>query len=141
MSNIKGQNTKPEILVRKALFAKGYRYRIHQKHLPGKPDIVFNKFKSVIFVHGCFWHAHDCHVFKVPKSNTEFWKDKLSGNIYRDYKHKSSLLDLGWRVLTVWECALRGKFQIGLEHTIDRIEFFLKSDFKEMEIANRNKMF
>ena len=110
MSCIKGKNTKPELLVRKFLFANGFRYRLHDKRLPGKPDIVLSKYKSVIFIHGCFWHGHNgCQKFVVPKTRTEFWLNKISTNISNDKKHIRELRKDGWRVFTVWECTLKDK--------------------------------
>lgn len=108
MSGIRGKNTKPEIKVRKSLHRLGFRYRLHDKSLPGKPDLVLPKYKTVIFVNGCFWHGHECGLFKWPKSNTEFWKEKITGNRLRDEKNLEHLDKLGWNVITVWECSLRG---------------------------------
>ena len=108
MSRIKGKGTKPEEIVRKYLFSKGFRYRKNDKRLPGKPDIVLPKYKTVIFVNGCFWHKHEgCKYFVWPQSNREFWKDKIQGTVERDLKDKESLNRAGWHVLTVWECELK----------------------------------
>ena len=107
MSGIRGKDTKPEMIVRRALHRAGFRYRLHVKDLPGKPDIVLPKYKTVIFVHGCFWHMHDCKYFKWPKTRTEFWKEKIEGNAQRDKIALKQLKDNGWNVLTVWECELR----------------------------------
>ncbi len=110
MSRIKGKNTKPEELVRKYLFSQGFRYRKNDKRLPGSPDIVLPKHKTVIFVNGCFWHGHEgCKHFVWPKSNEEFWKNKIETNIARDKKKIKNLEELGWNVLTVWECKLKNK--------------------------------
>ena len=109
MSGIRGKNTKPEIIIRKGLHAQGYRFRLHDKQLPGKPDLVLRKYKAVIFIHGCFWHGHDCHLFKWPKTRPEFWKMKIESNKQRDKEYISTLQHMGWRVLVVWECALKGK--------------------------------
>ncbi len=107
MSKIRSKNTKPEIALRKALFAKGFRYRINYKKLSGKPDIVFPKYKTAIFVHGCFWHGHEgCKISHIPKSNTEFWEHKISTNRERDRNNIMQILSLGWKVLTVWECEI-----------------------------------
>ena len=107
MSNIRSKNTKPELLVRKALWKMGYRYRIHYKELPGKPDIVLTKFKTVIFVHGCFWHRHEnCIDASRPKTNSEYWENKITKNIERDEKHQSQLKKMGWKVIVIWECDL-----------------------------------
>ncbi len=108
MSRIKGKNTKPEITLRKKLHALGYRFSLHSKKLPGKPDIVLRKYNTVIFVNGCFWHGHkDCKYFKLPKSNVKFWSDKISANIERDKIKFQQLIDLGWHVITIWECELK----------------------------------
>ena len=109
MSRIRAKNTTPEIIVRKFLFNKGFRYRIHSSTLPGKPDIVLAKYTTVIFVHGCFWHAHDnCKYNKLPKSRTEYWTPKILGNKERDKLHAKALRKLGWKVIVVWECQLKG---------------------------------
>lgn len=108
MSMIKGENTKPEEMVRKFLFSKGLRYRKNVKTLPGKPDIVLPKYHTIIFVNGCFWHGHkDCKYFVMPKTNTDFWKKKIHNNINRDNKTCQQLSNLGWNVLVVWECELK----------------------------------
>ncbi|CAN5437829.1 very short patch repair endonuclease [soil metagenome] len=108
MSRIKGKNTKPEMLVRKFLFAHGYRYRLHVKNLPGKPDIVLPKYKTVIFIHGCFWHGHTgCKYYVVPKTSTDWWLNKINGNIANDEKAMSALKKDGWKIITVWECDLK----------------------------------
>lgn len=108
MSGIRGKNTKPEMIVRRALFAAGYRFRLHRRDLPGTPDIVLPGRKVAIFAHGCFWHMHSgCNNAKVPSTRPEFWRDKLQGNVVRDMRAIDALLADGWRVLTVWECATR----------------------------------
>lgn len=119
MSRIKGANTKPEMKVRKFLFAKGLRYRLHQTKLPGKPDLVFPKFKKVIFVNGCFWHGHQgCNLFKLPITRHEWWKDKIRQTQERDNKNYKLLKKYGWKVLIVWECDLKSK---KLEKTMNKI--------------------
>lgn len=107
MSRIRSTNSKPEELIRKYLFSQGFRYRKNDKRYPGKPDIVLPKYKTVIFVHGCFWHMHDCGRFVWPSSNTEYWGKKISGNVQRDQEHTQKLQADGWRVITVWECELK----------------------------------
>ena len=108
MAGIQARDTKPEILVRKALHSQGYRFRLHRKDLPGKPDIVLPRFRAVILVHGCFWHMHmGCKLARIPSTRTEFWSAKLHVNAMRDQTSHSRLLALGWRVLTIWECYLR----------------------------------
>ena len=107
MSKILSNETKPEILVRKYLFSEGFRYRKNVKGLPGKPDIVLVKYKTVIFVNGCFWHGHNCKAAKLPKSNTEFWSEKIQTNVERDRRNKREIKKLGFKVITVWQCKLK----------------------------------
>ena len=117
MSRIKGKNTKPEEIVRKYLHAQGFRYRKNVEDLPGKPDIVLAKYKTVVFVNGCFWHHHNgCSFFKWPENNAEFWRRKISGNEIRDLKNYKKLESLGWNVLVVWECDVKRK---RLEEVLD----------------------
>jgi DNA mismatch endonuclease (patch repair protein) len=105
MSRIRSKNTKPEILVRSALHKMGYRFRLHQKYLPGTPDIILPKYNTVIFVHGCFWHRHDgCKYCYTPKSRENFWRSKFQDNVKRDIKDTEELINLGWRVIVIWEC-------------------------------------
>lgn len=107
MSCIHGRDTKPEMIVRKWLWGHGYRYRLHKKDLPGKPDIVLVKYHAVIFVHGCFWHRHNCKFASSPKTNRRFWNKKLNGNVERDRKNINKLLELDWKVLVIWECEIK----------------------------------
>lgn len=108
MSAIKSKNTKPEIIVRKYLFSNGFRYRVNVSKLPGKPDIVLPKYKTVIFVNGCFWHLHEgCKYFVWPKSNADFWKNKIQGNVERDKRNHKTLVEAGWKVIVIWECQLK----------------------------------
>lgn len=120
MSRIKGKNTKPEEIVRKYLFSQGFRYRKNDRRLPGTPDIVLPKYKTVIFVNGCFWHGHEgCRYFVWPENNEEFWKNKITTNIERDCKKRSELEALGWNVITVWECELKRE---KLQKTLSSLE-------------------
>ena len=108
MSRIKGKDTKPEMLVRKFLFTKGFRYRLHDKRLPGKPDIVLPKYKTVLFIHGCFWHGHDgCRYFVVPKTRTDWWLSKIDHNKLNDLQSVRALVADGWRTIVIWECELK----------------------------------
>ncbi len=108
MSMIKGKDTKPEIIVSKFLHSKGFRFRLHRKDLPGKPDIVLPKYSAVIFVNGCFWHGHkNCKYFVIPKTRTEWWKNKIDNNIKNDLKNKSGLKSAGWKIITIWTCQLK----------------------------------
>lgn len=119
MSHIQSKNSKPEELVRKYLFSKGFRYRKNVKTLPGCPDIVLPKYKTVIFVNGCFWHKHDCPRFVWPSSNEDYWRPKIMGNVERDKRNIAELQQLGWTVLTVWECELKKKV---IDATLDQLE-------------------
>src|SRR5690606_37354154 len=124
MSRIRGKDTKPEIIVRKFLHGHGYRYRLHDKKLPGKPDLVLKKYQTVVFIHGCFWHGHEsCKYFVVPKTRTEFWLNKINGNRKKDAESISALKKQGWKVTTVWECELKR----------DKRESKLKSLIKEFK--------
>jgi len=108
MSRIRSKNTKPEMIVRSFLHKQGYRFRLHDKTLPGKPDIVLKKYKTVIFVHGCFWHGHkNCKYFVVPKTRTKWWLNKINGNIARDKKAQRELRKLGWKVINIWGCKVK----------------------------------
>jgi DNA mismatch endonuclease (patch repair protein) len=108
MSGIRSKNTRPELALRKALHRAGFRYTLHAKNIPGKPDMAFPALKAAVFVHGCFWHGHDCRFFRLPKTRTEFWKTKIDRNRARDEIVMAKLKEEGWRHLTVWECAIRG---------------------------------
>lgn len=124
MSRIRGKDTKPELLVRRFLFANGLRYRLYDKKLPGKPDIILKKFKTIIFVHGCFWHGHDnCKYFVVPKTRTEFWLDKIEGNKKRDEENVTFLKNNGWDIIIVYECQLKKeKREITLNNILQNIQ-------------------
>ena len=125
MSRIRSRDTKPEILIRRGLFARGYRYRLHDRKLPGRPDIVFPGRRALIMIHGCFWHAHGCHLSATPATRREFWENKLRENRERDSRALSALSLAGWRVLTVWECALRGKDRQDPVAVVEACERFL----------------
>ena len=112
MSKISGKETKYEILVRKFLFRKGFRYRKNDKRLPGRPDIVLPKYKTIIFIHGCFWHGHHCKAGKLPETNKEFWENKINSNIERDKKNQHKLEKLGWKIIIIWQCKLKNKIMI-----------------------------
>ena len=122
MSRIKSGDTKPELLVRKWLWSRGYRYRLHVNGLPGKPDIVFQRKKKAVFVNGCFWHGHGCRYSKTPKTNTEFWKKKIAANVERDNRVQHQLSKLGWAVFVVWECELHND----PERVFSELSSFLK---------------
>ena len=109
MSHVRGRNTKPEMIVRKFLFAHKFRYRLHVNRLPGTPDIVLHKYQTVIFVNGCFWHGHTCRAGKRPTSNTSYWNEKIASNITRDAIKERILKELGWNVIVVWQCELKNQ--------------------------------
>ena len=134
MSGIRGKDTIPELLIRKALFAKGFRYRLHDRRLPGKPDLVFPKYDAVIFIHGCFWHGHDCHLFKWPSTRPEFWKNKINRNREVDERNYKKIKEDGWRILTIWECAIKGKTRLSLEKIVDASEKWLKEGKRDKVI-------
>ena len=133
MSGIRGKNTKPELLIRKALHARGFRYRLHCD-LPGKPDICLPKHRAVIFVHGCFWHGHECHLFKWPSTRSEFWRAEIARNCEVDQAAEQRLLATGWRVATIWECALKGKSRLTLDDVVQRCADWLISDRERLMI-------
>jgi len=137
MSNIKGQNTKPELLVRSALHKRGFRYRLHDKRLPGKPDLVFPKYKAIILINGCFWHGHDCHLFKWPSTRQASWHQKIEQTRQRDAANLVEYQTLGWKTLTIWECALKGKNKLGTQNTIETAVRWLQFDENDAEIRER----
>jgi DNA mismatch endonuclease (patch repair protein) len=135
MSRIRGKDTKPEMLVRRGLHARGLRYRLHDRKLPGRPDLVLAKYHTAVFIHGCFWHAHGCALSKLPATRQDFWQQKLDGNVAHDQKSIAALQADGWRVLVVWECALRGPGRLGEAVTGDRAASWISaSDGTSMEI-------
>lgn len=121
MAGIRGKDTKPEIIIRKALFARGLRYRLHDKSLPGKPDLVFRQYNAVIMINGCFWHGHDCHLFKWPSTSSEFWRKKIGRNREKDVEVMQELSAMKFRVLTIWECAIKGKTRLDFDQLINDI--------------------
>jgi len=126
MSQIKGKDTKPELLVRKFLFPKGFRYRLYVKTLPGKPDIVLPRYKAIVFIHGCFWHGHEnCKYFIIPKTRTEWWLNKIVKTKTRDEIEKYKLQEMGWKIITIWECELESEGNKKLNETVDIIKSFV----------------
>jgi DNA mismatch endonuclease (patch repair protein) len=121
MSRIRGKDTKPEMLLRRALHAKGFRFRLHRRDLPGSPDLVFRQFRSVILVNGCFWHGHNCPLFKLPATRTEFWSAKIDGNRARDKRVLEELTAVGWRTLVVWECAFKGSQRRPIDQVVGSV--------------------
>jgi DNA mismatch endonuclease (patch repair protein) len=128
MAAILGRHTGPELLVRKAMHAAGLRYRLHAKNLPGRPDLVFPRYHAVVFVNGCFWHRHDCHLFKWPETREEFWREKIGRNVANDEKSVTALRRDDWRVATVWECALKGRTKLDGTETMHRLAAWIRSD-------------
>lgn len=137
MAGIRSTNTKPELILRKGLHAQGFRFRLHDTALPGKPDIVFPGYRAVIFAHGCFWHGHDCHLFKWPSTRSEFWQQKIGRNREVDARSEAALADAGWRRAIVWECALKGRTKLPLEEVIASCAEWLLSDERVLEIRGR----
>ncbi len=134
MSGIRGKDTKPELVIRRGLHALDFRYRLHDRKLPGKPDLVLPRWRAVIQIHGCFWHGHDCPLFRWPQTRQEFWRAKIGRNVERDHEVNEALDRAGWRVLTVWECALKALGRIGAEATVARAAAWLGSDARTGEI-------
>lgn len=136
MARIGAKDTKPEMIVRKGLHGLGFRFRLHSRHLAGKPDLVFPKYRAAIFVHGCFWHTHKgCSYFTLPKTRTEFWRDKLAKNVERDQKTEQALIASGWRVLIVWECATK---RGSLQNLLTEIAEWLRGKEISGELPNKH---
>lgn len=127
MRAIRHRDTKPELFVRKALHAKGFRYRVNVKTLAGTPDVALPKHRAVIFIHGCFWHGHGCHLFKLPKTNTKFWQNKIENNFKRDIISQGNLMEEGWKIAVVWECALKGPSRLSTDTLIDQLSDWITS--------------
>jgi DNA mismatch endonuclease (patch repair protein) len=134
MSGIRGAHTKPELFVRSGLHRRGFRYRLHDRSLPGRPDLVFPAFGAVIFAHGCFWHGHQCALFKWPSSRVEFWRHKIGGNVERDKRALALLEEKGWRVAVVWECAIKGPGKLPPDSVLSQCESWLRSSRSHLEI-------
>lgn len=134
MAAVRSRDTKPELIVRKHLHAAGLRFRLNAKELPGKPDLVFPKHNVALFVNGCFFHGHDCHLFKWPKDNADFWRKKIERNRERDREVTGRLIELDWRVATVWECALRGKTRLDRQETMRSLAEWIRSGGKSLVI-------
>jgi DNA mismatch endonuclease (patch repair protein) len=136
MAGIKNANTKPELIIRRALHKLGYRFKIHNSSLPGKPDIVLPKYGAIIFVNGCFWHGHGCHLFKWPSSRKNFWQEKIKSNCERDVRNLHSLIRLNWRVCVVWECAVRKNQSHNLSKVLDDVVYWIRGLEKIKIIAS-----
>ncbi len=125
MAAIKSGDTKPEIMIRSGLHARGFRFRLHDKKLPGRPDLVLQKHRAVVFVNGCFWHGHDCPLFRWPKSREDFWRTKIRGNVERDHKNLDALRSEGWRTAIVWGCAIAGRDRLVPNELLDQLSQWL----------------
>lgn len=134
MSGIRGKNTRPELALRHGLHALGLRYRLHGKDLPGKPDMVFPRHRAVLFAHGCFWHGHDCHLFKWPSTRPDFWRAKIARNLEVDARSTAQLENSGWRTGIVWECALKGRTRRPLDTVLTECAAWIRSDDRHLEI-------
>lgn len=134
MAGIRGANTKPEMLLRRGLHARGLRFRLHARDLPGTPDLVFPRHRAVVFAHGCFWHGHDCHLFKWPSTRVDFWRAKIERNREVDARAAGQLAALGWRVAHVWECALKGRTRLPLDEVFDRCARWLREGAGDLVI-------
>lgn len=138
MSGIRGKNTKPELVVRSLLHGMGFRFRLHVRRMPGNPDIVLPRYRSVVQVHGCFWHLHDCSLFKWPTTRAEWWREKLERNQENDQRAQTALADAGWRIAVVWECAIKGPHRQNQDDIGLRLSAWL-SDNTSREITIREK--
>ncbi len=137
MAGIRGKDTRPEMLIRQGLHRAGFRYRLHNARLPGRPDLVFSSRHAVILINGCFWHGHPCHLFKWPSTRRHWWRDKINGTRRRDRQAMKQLLIADWRVLTIWECALKGNTRRPLEHVISQTIRWLDGKKPIREITGR----
>ena len=136
MAGIRGKNTRGELIVRRGLHRMGFRFRLHDAKLPGKPDIVLPRYKAVILVHGCFWHGHGCHLFKWPSSRIDFWKTKITRNQQKDVETLVELKELGWRVLIIWECATKGKSKVPLNRMLELIAEWVVKGGQILEVRS-----
>jgi DNA mismatch endonuclease, patch repair protein len=137
MSGIRGKDTKPEMAIRKALFNQGFRYIPNDKRLPGTPDLVFPKYNAIIFIHGCFWHKHNCHLFKWPSTRPVFWKNKINRNKSVDHRNHKQLKTDGWYILTIWECALKGKTKRPLDQLVESVIHWIKYEMRDKTIRGK----
>lgn len=135
MAAVRARDTKPELMIRKALHGAGLRYRLNVRDLPGQPDIVLPRYRAVVFVHGCFWHRHECDLFRWPESRPEFWLEKLNGNSSRDAKAADALASSGWRQAVIWECALKGRKKRDFQDTMQRLIAWIRSDEQAITIG------
>lgn len=140
MSRIRCRDTKPEFAVRRALHSMGFRYRLHVGDLPGRPDLVLPKWRCVVQVHGCFWHGHGCALFRWPATRQEFWREKIAGNVHRDRRNEAELMERGWRLVTVWECALKGRLHLPEDEFRAALAESVRSSRPRCEIGSRPEL-
>lgn len=140
MAGIGPANTRPEMLLRRGLHALGWRYRLHDPRLPGKPDLVFPRRGAVVLVNGCFWHGHDCHLFRWPQSRARFWRDKISANVARDARNLAALTQAGWRVAEVWECTLKGRERWPAGDVLAAADAFLRGEEALVSIGTARRV-
>lgn len=136
MSGIKGKNTRPEVVIRQRLHARGFRFRLHRRDLPGSPDIVLPRYQAAILINGCFWHGHQCRLFKWPRTRSDFWRAKIEGNILRDRQKMSELHRMNWRVCVIWECEIKGAREDHLNSVIDSVSEWLTGGGRELSIPH-----
>lgn len=140
MAAVRAKDTKPEMLIRRGLHALGWRYRLHDPRLPGKPDLVFGRLKIAIFVNGCFWHGHGCHLFKWPKTAEPFWQEKIAGNVRRDISVREQLCQNGWRIVEIWECALKGRERRPPNDVVADVDAFLRGEGMQLVIGANQRV-
>lgn len=127
MSRIRSRDTQPELLIRRGLHAQGFRFRLHKRQLPGRPDLVLARYRTVVFVHGCFWHSHGCHISRMPETRCEYWQPKLDRTMQRDRDAIRALQSAGWRIVLVWECALRGRTRLAAGDAVTQVADFIRT--------------
>jgi DNA mismatch endonuclease (patch repair protein) len=137
MRRIRARDTKPELLLRRGLHALGLRFRLHVRDLPGRPDLVFPRYRTALLVHGCFWHGHDCPLFRMPATRREFWASKIAGNRKRDQRTLDSLRTAGWRTLVVWECSLKGPARLPMSELLSRCFAFIRGGSEQDVVTGR----
>ena len=134
MAGIRRRNTRIEVAIRRAMHARGFRFRVDDRRLPGRPDMVLPKWGAVVLIHGCFWHAHDCGLCRLPSTRPDFWRGKLAGNAERDARNQQALQSQGWRIATIWECALRGRGEQAVNDVADRLADWLRGNSPLLDI-------
>lgn len=135
MSGIRGKDTQPELMIRSGLHRRGFRFRLHYGQLPGKPDLVFPKYRAIVLINGCFWHGHDCHLFKWPGTREEFWRGKITSNQVRDATNRTECRKRGWKTMVIWECALKGRTRRDLSKVVETVAVWIRMGSRDAEIA------